>query len=186
MRSGVIALGDRDGPQVGQNGLQVLEFVSKKQSRICRSTFTAELYSALDLSGLANSISLAMTEVLSGPRSASQLANMQELGQNVLPLDLMIDAKSVYDSVSTPDPKATTDKLMLIHVLKLRELLAMKLISRLLWLDTRDMLADGLNKGIVSRDALRQMCTSGRWAVNHKFEIFSNRCSETSLESNNA
>ena len=132
MRSGVIALGDQDGPNVGQNGLQVLEFVAKKQSRICRSTFTAELYSALDLCGLASTISLAMTEILSGPRPAHQLAEMQEQGQNVLPMDLMIDAKSVYDSVSTPDPKATTDRLMLIHVLKLRELLAMKIISRLL------------------------------------------------------
>ena len=172
MRSGVIALGDRDGPKVGQNGLQVLEFVAKKQSRICRSTFTAELYSALDLCGLASTISLAMTEILSGPRPAHQLADMQEQGQNLLPMDLMIDAKSVYDSVSTPDPKATTDRLMLIHVLKLRELLALKIISRLLWLDTRDMLADGLNKGIVSREALRQMCSSGSWIVNHEFRIF--------------
>ena len=64
----------------------------------------------------------------------------------MLPMDLMIDAKSVYDSVSTSDPKATTDRLMLIHVLKLRELLALKVISRLLWLDTRDMLADGLKQ----------------------------------------
>ena len=31
MRSGVIALGDLDGPHVGQNGLQVLEFVAKKR-----------------------------------------------------------------------------------------------------------------------------------------------------------
>ena len=115
-----------------------------------------------------------MTEVLSGPRSARQLAEMQELGQNVLPLDLMIDAKWVYDSVSTPDPKATTDRLMLIHVLKLRELLALRIISRLLWLDTRDMLADGLNKGIVSRDALRRMCTSGRWDISHEYKAFEN------------
>ena len=75
---------------------------------------------------------------------------------------------------------------MLIHLLKLRELLALKIISRLLWLDTRDMLADGLNKGIVSRDALRRMCTSGRWEVNHEFKIYSDRCGTDSLDDNNA
>jgi len=34
------------------------------------------------------------------------------------------------------------------------------------------MLADGLNKGIVSREASRQMCSSGSWIVNHEFRIF--------------
>ena len=46
--------------------MQVVEFVSKMQSRVCRSTYAAELYSALDVSGLLFNVFLAMCEVLEG------------------------------------------------------------------------------------------------------------------------
>ncbi len=85
----------------------------------------------------------------------------------------MIDARAVFDAVAAPDPKSTTDKLMLIHVLKLKELLALKVVSRMIWLDTRDMLADGLNKGVISRDAIRLACISGIWTVTQEFKIHS-------------
>ena len=173
MRSGIVALGNKDGPCVGPNSLQILEFVSKKQTRVCRSTFTAELYSALDLAGLANNINLALTEVLTGCKSAIDLAAIQESGQHAIQSDLMIDARAVFDAVAAPDPKSTTDKLMLIHVLKLKELLALKVVSRMIWLDTRDMLADGLNKGVITRDAIRLACISGIWTVTQEFKIHS-------------
>ena len=34
------------------------------------------------------------------------------------------------------------------------------------------MLADGLNKGSVSRDALRSLCERGMWQMNHEFKVF--------------
>ena len=49
MRSGVICLTNKPGLVVGENQVQLLDFVSKKQSRVCRSTYAAEMYSALDL-----------------------------------------------------------------------------------------------------------------------------------------
>ena len=171
MRSGIIALGDKDGPKIGDNPIQILEFVSKKQTRVCRSTFTAELYSALDVMSLGNLINLALTEVLTGSRTASTLADVQENGENTLQADLILDAKSVYECVSAADTKTTTDKLMLIHALKLKELLALRISSRLLWVDTRDMLSDALNKGIISRDAIRRASENGIWKVAHNFKL---------------
>ena len=171
MRSGIIALGDKDGPVVGDNSLQIIEFVSKKQSRICRSTFTAELYASLDLVSLANVINLAMTEVLTGCRSATAMAEIQENGLHSLESDIIIDARSVFECVKAADVKATTDKPMLIHALKLKEVLALRIVHRLLWIDTRDMLADGLNKGIVSRDAIRMACSTGIWKIASDFQV---------------
>ncbi|CAJ1381643.1 unnamed protein product [Effrenium voratum] len=43
VRSGLIVLISAKGPVVGNNPIQILEYISKKQSRVCRSTFTAEL-----------------------------------------------------------------------------------------------------------------------------------------------
>ena len=120
---------------------------------------------------LGNLINLALTEVLTGSRTASTLADVQENGENTLQADLILDAKSVYECVSAADTKTTTDKLMLIHALKLKELLALRISSRLLWVDTRDMLSDALNKGIISRDAIRRASENGIWKVAHNFKL---------------
>ena len=41
VRSGIICLVNKNFPAVGRNQLQIVEFVSRKQSRVCRSTFSA-------------------------------------------------------------------------------------------------------------------------------------------------
>lgn len=75
----------------------------------------------------------------------------------------------LYLTVSQPDTKSTTDRLMYIHAFKLKEILAMRIASRLIWVDTRDMLCDALNKGSVSRDAIRLACSSCVWRISHGF-----------------
>ena len=97
IRSGLICLVDRDFPQLGRNGMQIIECISKKQTRVCRSTYAAELYSALDLAGLLFNISLTLTEVLEGPSTACALADKFEAGKLALEADLVIDAASVFD-----------------------------------------------------------------------------------------
>lgn len=154
MRSGLILLTNKCGFQVGDNQVQLLEYVSRKQTRVCRSTYSAELFSALDLIGMALNISLGLTEVLSGVQSAAKLSEVLEGGRNLIPLDCIIDARSVLDSVSQNEVKTPNDRVMLIHALKLREHLTRNQISRLIWVDTRDMTADALNKGSVSREAI--------------------------------
>lgn len=173
MRSGLIVLGNKDGPTIGDNQIQIIDFVSKKQSRICRSTYTAELYSALDLMALGNVINLALTEILTGTKTASELANIQEHGKHAIKADLVLDAKSVYDSVCSSEVKSTSDKLMLIHALKLKELLTLGIANRLLWIDTRDMISDALNKGVISREEIRRACSHGVWRICQTFRAFS-------------
>ena len=85
--------------------------------------YAAELYSALDLSGLLFNISLTMCEVLEGTCSASALAERFENGKLVLEADLVIDAAAVFDHVSAQEAKPPHDASMTIHSLKLRELL---------------------------------------------------------------
>ena len=70
---------------------------------------------------------------------------------------LYLDAKSVYAAVTATFTKQPAEKSLLSHVQYLRELLDKDIIQGLVWLDTRDMGADGLTKGSVSRDALHQL-----------------------------
>ena len=81
--------------------------MSKKQSKVCRSTFAAELHSCLDAVGSACVINAALTEILTGVRTASQLSELQDSGGHSLEMDVAIDAKSVWDAVVADEPKSS-------------------------------------------------------------------------------
>ena len=68
------------------------------------------------------------------------------------------------------DVKATTDKLMLLHALNLKELLLLRVVSRMLWVDTGDMLPDALNKGVIARDEIRKACFDSVWRIQYEFK----------------
>ena len=64
------------------------------------------------------------------------------------------------DVVKTP-----YDKHLVVHALAVREFLRFRAIKSLYWIDTEDMLADGLTKGIVDRTALTVASSEGRWSL---------------------
>ena len=70
---------------------------------------------------------------------------------------MYVDAKSVFAAVTATFIKQPAEKSLLCHVQYLRELLDKRVMQHLVWLDTRDMAADGLTKGAVARHALHQI-----------------------------
>ena len=58
------------------------------------------------------------------------------------------------------------DKALLVHALKLREYLDRQQVQTVSWIDTRDMVADALNKGTIEREAVREFFSVGKWLVN--------------------
>merc|ERR1711966_620289 len=74
-------------------------------------------------------------------------------------------------AVTAPRPKPPAEHSLYPHILWLRELLSSKLLSSLMWEDTRDMIADGLTKGSVNRDALRAAATGSRAREHPPLEI---------------
>lgn len=124
IRSGLICLVNQDFPVQKANEVQIVEFVSKKQTRVCRSTYAAELHSGLDLMGLLFNVSMTMTELLLGEKTADELSSLHEAGNLPLKSELIIDAASVFESAIAPEPRAPNDQPLLIHLLKLRELMS--------------------------------------------------------------
>ena len=150
--------------------LQVLEYISKKQSKVCRSTYAAELHSALDVAGLALTINSVMTEILQGPCDAATLLAKQESMSQALQVTLVIDALSVFNSAINEDGHCT-DQSVFLHMLTLRQLLRTS-IQTLVWCDTRFMLCDGLNKGTVDRKALRMLAEKSSWEISADLKTF--------------
>ena len=92
-----------------------------------------------------------------GRVSAAQALERREHGGWAIPAALYLDALSVYASVTATFVKTPADNGVLVHCLYLRELLDNDVLMALIWLDTRDMVADGLTKGAVDRKALHDL-----------------------------
>ena len=101
-------------------------------------------------------LTITLMEIQSGTLGPEKLKDIREQGWSDPPIitRLMLDAKSVFESVKAQVFKPPAENSLAGHVLWLREMLLKKLVGYVTWTDTRDMLADGLTKGSVSRDSL--------------------------------
>ncbi len=61
-----------------------------------------------------------------------------------------------------------------LHARMLREWLDRRLVSRIWWVDTRDMLSDALTKGAVNRDDLVRALNSALWVLRHAAQYWPN------------
>ncbi len=71
---------------------------------------------------------------------------------------------------------------MHIHIVKMKEVLCNKQINRLRRVDTRCMLAEGLNKGCIERDALQRAMTEGIWLIEHEMKLHEERELDVTLK----
>ena len=144
---------------------QVLDWYSRKHSRVVRSTYAAELLSLLDAVGQGNLIATAIDEVQRGAATARQLLDRQKECQRAVQHDAAVDAKAVFDGVTAEQPKTPAEKPLFLHALAMREYLESGHVDVLWWLDTLAMLADGMTKGSVEREALIRVCAEGIWKI---------------------
>ena len=120
-----------------------------------RSTFAAELHSALDAIGQAViARQHLVVEVERGVRTANQTLKSDEDDSTVIPLDVAIDARSVYSSVTAETTTLTTENNLIVHAAALREQINAQTVHRFVRVDASRILADGLTKGQCLRDAL--------------------------------
>jgi len=150
--------------------LHLLDWYSRKHTRVVRSTFAAELLSLLDAVNQGNVIKIALDELHLGTRTAKQL--LSQPVQAGIPLDAGVDARSVFDSLTAEVVRTPNDKQLLLHAKAMRELLEDGQIDRLFWFDTEDMLPNGLTKGSVDREPLLRVAAEGEWAISYDAPVW--------------
>ena len=152
MKGGIFLLHSAAPGQVISGTAQILEFYSRKQRHVCRSTYAAELFSLTEVADVAIHLSSALYEVAHGVQTTETLRLVREGGlQSPVAIVVVVDADSVYTSVTAQQIKAPAERSLLIHLQWLRELLDRGTLHTLAWCDTRDMIADALTKGSVDR-----------------------------------
>ena len=92
-------------------------------------------------------------------------------GRMHFPLELSIDAHAVFDAIAAPEFSMPAEATLVLHLHSIREHVRDGRISRLWWVDTRDMVADGLNKGGLPRDPILTLCEQGRWCLQQQAEL---------------
>ena len=156
--------------------LHILEIIGSKHKLITRSTFAAELRNAIDAVDTGLKINGAIHEQHIGVVSPSEMANLKENGGFVTPVMSFLDAKSVCDAIES-DNDSSAVKSMIFHFKAFRHMFMTGQLTSSTWLDTRDMLADGLTKGKIDRHALMKALNTGKWIVEHPSETWKPTCS---------
>ena len=144
--------------------LNVLEVLGRKQKLVTRSTYAAELRNAVESTSDVLEIALYLHELKNGNLTANELLVVKESGKLSYPITLCIDNRSVFDSVTGSDVTCT-DKSMVMHARALREFLDNRIIEYIMWIDTRDMLADALTKGKIDKQMLNTALNQGLWEL---------------------
>ena len=80
--------------------IHVLEYFSKKQRHVSRSTFAAELFAFVDAADAALHIGMHLTECMHGVYdSVRDLARLREGGGYALPIYVFLDAYAVFAAI---------------------------------------------------------------------------------------
>ena len=93
-------------------------------------------------------------QVVSGSVNIAEARQLREFGGWKLRIVLAVDAYSVFSACTAHNIKIPAEQSLVSHVQLLRELLDRGVLHRMWWLDTRDMVADGLTKGVIERQAI--------------------------------
>ena len=87
----------------------VVEFYSRKQPRVCRSTFSAELCSVDDASSIGLLIRGMFAEIVNGPMSASALAQKTDCGDLGVELEIGTDNRGLFNGASAVEIKIPSE-----------------------------------------------------------------------------
>ena len=118
---------------------------------------------------LADSVELArvivqtITAILNPTVKVRDLITLEDAGRLSIRIHGVIDCRSLFDALASPELQIPSESGLILILAGLKEMLQTHLISHIWWVDTLSMLADGLNKGIVSRRALIEFSQSGIW-----------------------
>ena len=139
-------------------------------SEECRSTFA--LHAIADAVEIARAICVTIACCQEPFVNAQELQKREDNGKMPIAIEVCTDCRSVFDALSATEIKAPSETSLVLILNVLKELLQAHVIKELTWLDTKDMLADGLTKGGVSRLQLFEFSSSGKFIVKHVCKTF--------------
>jgi hypothetical protein len=160
----------KNGDPISPDGqCHIFDGISRRQRRVSRSTYAAEINGAADTLEPAKLVAMIYTEILCGVQTGLQQKERMMTGNWPIHIELAIDAKSVFDSIVVRDVKIPSEQSLIAILLSIREQITYGLIKYVWWVDTLDMVADALTKGIVPRNEILVLMRTGAWLLKKRF-----------------
>ena len=160
-----------------------IDFFSRKQRRICRSTFGAELNAAADGIEVGRLVAYTLAEIVIPGCTAQSLIHMDESGSLPFCLQLVTDCRSLFDSLRCEETAIPTEQSLIMLLLQLKESMKTGTIKTIVWADTRDLISDGLTKGTIARADLLAFSMTSLWKLKQTWEIFAEPVKVTIVKS---
>ena len=145
--------------------MHFLELVSRRHKRVNRSTCAAEINGLADSVEPAKVLALQYEDILSGVSTAALVAEKIRYGWMSIPIEVVVDAYSVYLAVTASDTRLPLEESLVVMLMTLKEQCSLGIIKKLWWCATEDMLSDALTKGAIKREPLLQALACGRWTL---------------------
>ena len=139
----VLALAEQR-PDTPGGGAHWLEAVSRRHKRVNRSTFAAEINGLADALEPGKVLAMQYTEVVRRACTANQFALDATAGDRALPVEAVVDAMSVFTTVTASDIKLPLEESLVAIVMAIREQFSIGHLKALWWANTDVMLADAL------------------------------------------
>jgi hypothetical protein len=98
VRGAIIAIGENHPDHPGGFS-NAIEYYSRRQRRVVRSTFGAETNGAADAVEIGRMISYTMAEIIKPDCTAAVLTRLDETGHLPLRMQLVIDCRSLFDAL---------------------------------------------------------------------------------------
>ena len=161
-QAGWVILLAPDTETLDAENVHVLNWVSRKMTRVSKSTLASEAIARVGAVEDAVRIAGWLEEIYSADVATKELLVKQETGGFTIPVDVATDARALHEVViSSMEPKPS-DAGCLLWLKHLREVHQMKIVRRPLWTSTVDMLGDGLTKNKPESNDLRKLFKLGK------------------------
>jgi hypothetical protein len=184
MRGSIIGLAEDHVEQPG--GLvNTLDFFARRQRRVVRSTFGAETNSLADGVEIGKMVAYTLAEILLPGATAKTLVQLDEEGNLPIKLQAITDCRSLFDALKAEETQIPTEQSLILLLLQLKESLRTTTLKSIVWCDTRDMVADGLNKGVIARRDLLNFSMTAQYTFRYEFQMFSETVKTTIVSSRN-
>ena len=173
MKGAMFALRSMSGSAGPGGKWMLLEWYSRKQRHVTRNTWSSELFAIVDAADFLLILGSVFYEVVHGVvPSARDLLKLREGDHAPLPLQVCTDGMSLLTALENVVAKIPTEASTLHHVQWLQELTRTRALDAAFWIDTRDMIADGMTKGTVPRSIIRVAQESGQWRLEHDWRRY--------------
>jgi len=152
-----------DDPETVSGGLQIIDAIARNGTRVSKSSLHGEALALAQGCERAEKVKGIFEEMYVTLPDVTTLLQRTELGTLSIQLDVVTDAKSLYDVLTSKGDPSPSDEGVLLWAIWIRERIKVGSVRRVIWTCTYDMLSDGLTKVLQDQWLLRSVQETGQF-----------------------